>query len=289
MAEELEIMETEMTENLGALNIYMRQISNIPEITKDEFKTLSEMLKEPEQRETAKNRIVEGNLRLVVALAHKWKNIGLGIDDLIAEGNVGLMEAIEKFNPAIGQSFASYASWYINVKMSRAINKAKIVRTPIETEMNQRRYKRAIADFKNENGREPTEEEIESITGMSKYKQNNVKNIDTSVMSINQKFDESDSDSDEIGDVLANQKTDSILDIMIHQEDIQMVRNALKKLDERDRIILSMRYGLLNNEMATLEKVSTVVGKTRERCRQIEKEALKKLQKLIEEELKKEA
>ena len=119
--------------------------------------------------------------------------------------------------------------------------------------------------------------------------QNNVKNIDTSVMSINQKFDESDSDSDEIGDVLANQKTDSILDIMIHQEDIQMVRNALKKLDERDRIILSMRYGLLNNEMATLEKVSSVVGKTRERCRQLEKEALKKLQKLIEEELKKEA
>lgn len=279
---EMMIETEEATRDMGALQIYMKQISEIPELSEDEFNDILKMLKQPANRQKAIDRLIEGNLKLVVAIAHKWKGIGLGVEDLIAEGNIALVNAAEKFDEKYGKSFATYAKWWIDVKMSRAINAAKNIRIPVNSELNKRRITRAVNEFTAAYGREPTPEEIEQITGFSKQIQKNVKQLDNTVLSINQKFDDSDSDSDEIGDILTLESGNSPVDNIVKNEDIDIVRQAMKSLDERSRIILEMRFGFGDKEIATLEQVSSVIGKTRERCRQLEKEAMKKLQAIVE-------
>lgn len=266
----------------SAFSRYMAEVKNIPTLTDEESFELGKMLKNNATREWAKNRLVEGNLRLVVKMAHDWKGRGLGLDDLVAEGNIALNTAAEKFDIDCGKKFATYAMWWIRTAMSRAISDSHTVRIPVASELKKRNVARFVEEFRAKNNREPNNEEIQKGLGLSDIEMRNIAKLENGCVSMNSKFDDSDSQSDEIGDVIANENTvDSVLDEIVKNEEIRALYRAIKQLDKRERIVIVMRYGLGNREVATLDEVALKIGKTKERVRQIQKTAESKIQELM--------
>ena len=284
MSKEIEI-EAEVMEEVGgrsALNIYMSEIRDMPILTEEENVELGKMLKEEDKREYARKKLIEGNLRLVVKMAHNWKGKGLGIDDLIAEGNKALIDCVEKFDVEQGKKFSTYALWWINAYMSRGVNAAHTIRIPLASDLKKRNVNRFIADFKSKNGFEPSIEEIKEGMGFSDIEMRNVKNLENSCVSMNARFDDSDEQSDEIGDVIASQmESESVLDEIVKKEEVSLLRRAIEKLDERERIVMLMRYGMDEYDVSTLDAVAEKIGKTKERVRQIQATAESKLKDIM--------
>ena len=251
-------METEIMETRSAMNRYMSEMSAIPAITDDEALELGRMLKS-EKRDYAKQRLVEGNLKLVIKIAFSWKGKGLGIDDLIAEGNQALMNAAEKFDVDCGEKFSTYALWWIRVAMSRAIEGSHTVRIPTASALKKRNVERFKDAFIQQYGKEPTFDEIKEGMGLSDIEMRNVLKLENSCVSMNAKFDDEDGESDEIGDMLYSATVDSILDELVKKEEVNALYKAIKRLDE----------------------VAVKIGKTKERVRQMQKTAEQKLQKIM--------
>lgn len=278
---EAEVVDIEVG-GRSALNIYMQEIKNIPILTEEDNIELGKMLKNVETREFAKEKLIEGNLRLVMKLAHSWKGKGLGIDDLVSEGNAALVDAVEKFDIDCGKKFSTYALWWINVYMSRAVNSSHTIRIPDASALKKRNVNRFIASFKAEHGREPNVNEIKEGLGFSDIEMRNIFKLDNACISMNARFDESDEQSDEIGDILANQmKSESVLDMLVKNEDVDLLHKAINMLDEREKIVVKMRYGIDRDNVATLDEVAITIGKTKERVRQIQKVAEANLKKIM--------
>jgi RNA polymerase primary sigma factor len=240
------------------------------------------MLKNSETRDFAKNKLIEGNLRLVVKMAHDWKGKGLGIEDLVAEGNIALTTAADKFDVDCGKKFSTYAIWWIRTAMSRAISDSHTVRIPVASELKKRNVNRFIDNFKVKFDREPTHEEIKKGMGLSDVELRNVYKLENSCVSMNAKFDDSDEQSDEIGDIIAQeQEVESVIDEIVKNEEVQALYKAIKQLDERERIVIVMRYGIGGRAEATLDEVAVKIGKTKERVRQIQKNAEEKMHKIM--------
>jgi RNA polymerase sigma factor (sigma-70 family) len=274
-------MSTEVTYEQGcsAMTLYFRDLRNVESLTSQENMEYGKMLK-TEKRDYAIQKLIEGNLKLVVKMAYESRGLGLGIDDLIAEGNKALCVAAEKFDIKFGQSFATYAQWWVRVYMSRAINASHTIRVPIASETKKRQVKNFIAEFKSKNDREPTVKEICETLQLSTVEVNHVLNCSNHVISMNQKID--DDSSDEIGNILTNvavEKTE--LDDLIKKEDIALLYKAINKLDEISSIIIKMRFGIMGEKASTLSEVSQRIGKTSERVRQLEKVALNKLKSML--------
>ena len=286
MSKEVQAEVVEFEAGRSAMSRYMADVQNINVLTDEESFELGKQLKNAETRDMAKEKLIAGNLKLVVKMAHDWKGRGLGIDDLVAEGNIGLTIAADKFDVDCGRKFSTYAIWWIRQAMSKAITNSHTVRIPIASELKKRNVARFVDEFRAKNNREPNNAEIQKGMGLTDIEMRNIAKLENGCVSMNAKFDDSDSQSDEIGDVVvAAMEVDSILDEIVHKEEINALYLAIKKLDERERIVIVMRYGIGGNAEATLDEVAVKIGKTKERVRQIQKTAEQKLQKLMLEML----
>ena len=277
MAENFENIYEEDSKNapLDATRIYLKQIGQYDLLTPEEEIKLA---KEAQAGDVeSRTKLVSSNLRLVVSIAKKYhKNVGMSFLDIIQEGNIGLMKSVDKYDPASGYRFSTYATWWIRQTISRAItNQANTIRVPAHMFDIQSKVSKASQKLHNELGREATIEEIASELNVSTEKVEEVYHLIHTPMSLDYTVGEDDDTS--VGDLIADTKTVSPEEIAIQQERKDAILKVLNTLSEKEKEVVMWRFGLTDGEAKTLEEVGVMYGVTKERIRQIEIKALRKL------------
>ena len=256
------------------VRMYLKEIGKISLLSLDEETELSKRIAEGD--ETAKNRLAESNLRLVVSIAKRYVGRGMLFLDLIQEGNIGLMKAVEKFDAEKGYKSSTYATWWIRQAITRAIaDQARTIRVPahmVETINKLSRYQRQLTLELN---REPTDEELAKKMGMSPDKVREVIKIAQDPVSLETPIGEEE--DSHLGDFVPDESNMSPEDFTIHEMLKEEIGGVLLTLTEREEQVLRLRFGLDDGSSKTLEEVGQMFGVTRERIRQIEAKALRKL------------
>lgn len=262
-------------DDANILTMYLKDINKIPLLTRDEELSLAKRVVEGD--ELARKRMIESNLRFVVNVAKKYQNQGLPLIDLINEGNIGLMTALEKFDPDKGYHFISYAVWWIRQSVMKAINeKSRAVRLPLNRTNELLQIQKAQRSLMTDNNTEnPTAEDIGKLTGFDAEHVNNLLSISRELVSLDAPVF-SDTSSSSIGDFIedeAQSPEDSLMDVAL-KEDINTV---LSTLTDREREIIELRFGLVGKMPMSLKEIGEIYNLTKERIRQIEKKALERL------------
>ena len=277
MAENIELMYEEDLKNapLDATYLYLKQIGEYDLLTPEEEAELA--LKAREGDLEAKKKLVNCNLRLVVSVAKKYhKNVGMSFLDIVQEGNIGLMKSVDKYDPSTGYRFSTYATWWIRQTISRAItNQSNTIRIPAHMFDIQSKVSKASQRLHSELGREATAHEIAKDLNISVEKVEEVYHLVHSPMSLDYTVGEDDDTS--VGDLIADNNTISPEEMAIQQERREGVLKVLSTLAEKEKEVIMMRFGLDDGEPKTLEEVGKIYGVTKERIRQIEIKALRKL------------
>ena len=256
------------------VRMYLKEIGKISLLSLDEELALSKRVADGD--EEAKNQLAESNLRLVVSIAKRYVGRNLSFLDLIQEGNIGLMKAVEKFDANKGYKFSTYATWWIRQAITRAIaDQARTIRVPVhmvETINKLSRYQRQLTLELN---REPTEEELAKKMGMPVEKVQEVIKIAQDPVSLETPIGEED--DSHLGDFVKDERSMSPEEYTIHEMLKDEISDILLTLTEREEQVLRLRFGLDDGSCKTLEEVGQMFGVTRERIRQIEAKALRKL------------
>lgn len=259
---------------------YLRDIAQFPLLTPLQEVQLAGRIRKGDQK--ARAEMVRSNLRLVVKIARDYANLGLPLLDLISEGNIGLMKAVERFDPSKGGKLSTYAAWWIKQSIKRALaNQSKTIRLPVHLVDKISKMRRVAMQMTEELGREPSNDELAEEIGLSSLKIAQLKNASVRPTSldapINDEEDSSMEFSEIVGDTEAQDPFEYLRDKDLHDE----VEVLLEVLDERERHILNSRFGLDGSSPKTLEEVGEKFGVTRERIRQLQNIALMKLRKAI--------
>ena len=263
-----------------SVKIYLQQIGKIKLLSNDEELEIAKKIKE-ENSEQAKKILVNANLRLVVSIAKKYIGRGLSFLDLIQEGNMGLMRAAEKFDYSKGYKFSTYATWWIQQAITRAIaDKSRLIRLPVHMIETLSKIKKISMDLTIENGTAPTKEEIAYKLGMPVQKLTSLIESAQGTISMESPANQKDENT-KLSDFIVDETTLSP-DTKVTQDNLFFdIKKMLNHLSEKERNVLIMRYGLDDNgEKKTLEEIGTYYGVSRERIRQIENRAMSKLKKL---------
>ena len=260
-----------------ALQIYLNEIGQIPLLSEEEERDLGE--KSARGDEEARKRLSEGNLRLVVSLAKHYTGRGVPLMDLIQEGNMGLMQAVEKYDYTKENRFSTYASWWIKEAMQRAIDQqSREIRVPVHVAENMKRVQKTARDLQQSLGRDATPGEIAEKLGDKT--EEDVKNIINYLQSpVSLETPVGDDGENSLGDMVEDRTEptpEEAMNALVQQEE---VKELLETLGDRERQVICLRYGLGDEKTHTLEEIGEILGVTRERVRQIEARALEKLRK----------
>ena len=267
------------------MKVYMGEIAQIPLVNKKEEAELAEAIHgaDPDRHEDARTTLIKANLRLVVKIAHDFKGLGLPLLDLISEGNIGLMRAVEKFDPQKGAKFSSYAAWWIKQSMRRALaNQSRTIRIPVQSAGKINKIKTVRMRLAEELGRDPSDAEIAEKLEFSERTVAGLRLADLRTISLNDPIQQGE--EGEFQDIIPDRHAQTPDQIIGDVESVFRLMDLLDKLDVRERRILEMRFGLKGSRPLTLEEVSQEIGRTRERVRQIQNQALTKLKQLLVDE-----
>ena len=260
------------------IKIYLREIMQTPLLTAQQEIELAGRIKKGDQK--ARAWMIEANLRLVVKIAHDYSNLGLPLLDLISEGNIGLMKAVERFDPAKGGKLSTYGAWWIKQSIKRALaNQSKTIRLPIHLIDKIYKLYRASLTMSEELGREPTDEELSEEIGISSAKLSQLKTVSIGPASLNAPI--SDNDSTEFGDIVGDEDAQTPFELFRDKNMRDELSELLELLDDRERKIIFKRFGLDGDKPKTLEEVGKKFGVTRERIRQLQNIALAKLRRAL--------
>lgn len=280
------IEEPKTQESLNSVNaddsvrIYLQQIGKIPLLSPEEELEVAKKIYET-QSEIARKVLINANLRLVVSIAKKYIGRGLSFLDLIQEGNLGLIKATEKFDYTKGYKFSTYATWWIQQSITRAIaDKARIIRLPIHLIESINKIKKATLELTTELGRMPVKQEIADKMGIPVSKLTSIIKSTQSTISIDTPTGQKD-DSNKIIDYIVDESTIAPESIVSQESMLDDIKNMLEQLSQKERDVLILRFGLNNDgNKKTLDEIGSIYGVSRERIRQIENRAISKLKKL---------
>ena len=271
--------EAERMDGDSAIKLYLREIGQVKLLTVQEEIDLAARIKKGDKK--AREHMIKANLRLVVKIARDYDGIGLPLLDLISEGNIGLMKAVERFDPKKGGKLSTYGSWWIKQSIKRALaNQSKTIRLPVHLVDKLSKMRRMAMKLQEEFGREPTDEELaaELDTTATRIRQMRTAAIRPASLDAPVGDDDSNTYSEMVEDERAVNPYEELEDKTV----TGMLQDMVKHLDEREATILRYRFGLDGGNEKTLEEVGAKFNVTRERIRQIQNLALRKLRKMIE-------
>ena len=262
----------------SSLRVYLREISKTDLLTPKEEVQLAARIKKGNKK--ARAHMIKANLRLVVKIAQDYSGYGLPLADLISEGNIGLMKAVERFDPAKGGKLSTYAAWWIKQSIKRALaNQSKTIRLPVHMVDKIAKMRRISMILAESIGREPTEDELAEELGIPRRKLALLKRASQRPTSLDAPVNEGETTdySEIIGDERAVNPLDALADKNLHHQ----LDDLLDVLDEREHRIIDARFGLNGKKPMTLEEVGREFGVTRERIRQLQNVALEKMRKAL--------
>jgi len=261
------------------LETYLREINETSLLNAADEHDLAVAIGEGDVQ--ARDRMVRANLRLVVNIARGYTGKGLGLQDLIEEGNLGLLRAVEGFDPGVGTRFSTYASYWIKQSIKRAlINTAKTIRIPAYMVELLSKWRRATNRLAEELGRTPTPEEIARVLGLARKKLPIIKKA-IRIYNLTPQTDQAEAGWS-LGEMVADERVRTPEVEMVESDNLVHVMGQLKTMDTREATVLKMRFGLEGHEPKTLKEIGESLGLTRERVRQIETEALNRLAESLE-------
>ena len=261
------------------LQLYLREIGQVKLLTPQEEIVLAKRIRRGDQR--AREHMIKANLRLVVKIAHDYEGMGLPLLDLINEGNIGLMKGVERFDPRKGAKLSTYASWWIKQSIKRALaNQSKTIRLPVHVVDKVAHIRRAEVKLRETLDRDPTDEELAHELDLDPRRIRQYRQASKAPVSLDAPI--GDDASERVSEIVADPNAAAPFDRLVQETDTQLVREVLGTLDQRENKILTLRFGLADGQERTLEEVGARLGVTRERIRQIQEQALKKLREKME-------
>ena len=265
------------------LQQYLNEIGKTPLLTREEEIELSKIVrKNNHQSQEARNKMMQANLRLVVKIAHEYRNYGIPLLDLISEGNLGLIKAVERFDPEKGGKLSTYGAWWIKQSIKMAIaNNSKAIRLPLHLVDKIAQMKRVATKLNEELGREATNEEIGQIMDIPANKIAHYKTVSVYPASLDAVVGEDGTST--LGDFIGDENTLDPFQSLNAESTSQDIREILNKLEPREAKIIRLRFGLNGNPPMTLEKLGLEFNITRERIRQLQTLAMKKIRHMMED------
>lgn len=275
----LSVRERPAYDGETAIKLYLREIGMVKLLTPQEEIELAARIKKGDKK--AREQMIKANLRLVVKIAHDYDGLGLPLLDLINEGNIGLMKAVERFDPAKGGKLSTYGAWWIKQSIKRALaNQSKTIRLPVHLVDKISKMRRVAMKLHEVLGREPTDEELGEEMGMTASRVGQLRTAAIRPASLDAPI--GDDDSNNFSEVVEDPNADTPYEQLEDKTVAAMLAELVKRLDPREATILQFRFGLDGGNERTLEEVGVRFGVTRERVRQIQNIALNKLRRMIE-------
>ncbi len=262
-----------------AIKLYLREIGQVKLLTPEEEILLAARIKKGDKR--AREHMIKANLRLVVKIARDYEGIGLPLLDLISEGNIGLMKAVERFDPSKGGKLSTYGSWWIKQSIKRALaNQSKTIRLPVHLVDKISKMRRVSMQLQEELGREPSDDELAGELGTTASRVAQMRQASIRPASLDAPI--GDDDTNNFSEIVQDENAESPYEMLEDKTVTGMLEEMVKKLDDREATILRYRFGLDGGNERTLEEVGEKFNVTRERVRQIQNIALRKMRKMIE-------
>ena len=263
---------------MDAIRLYLKDIKKLPLLTAEEEITLAEKIKKGDK--AARHKMIQSNLRLVINIAKKYSHLGVSMLDLIEEGNMGLMKAVEKFNPNKGYRFSTYAAWWIRQYISRAIaNQGKTVRMPVYVIELLMRFKKVTENLTNTLKRKPKLNEIARRMKLPMKRAKQLNRMVSGISSLNAPI--GDEGSTEFMDLIEDENMITAVDELSNFMTQERIQKLMEKMSKREQKILSLRFGLKDGIPHTLRDTAKYFGITRERVRQIESATMRKMREYL--------
>ena len=267
------------SESGDTIQLYMREIGKTPLLTREEEVKLASQVKRGNQH--AREQMIKANLRLVVKISYDYANFGVPLLDLINEGNIGLMKAVERFNPKKGAKLSTYAALWIKQSIRRALsNQSKTIRLPVHVVDKVHKFHRANIELAEKLGREPSDVELAKHLGIPRAKAAQLRTLGVNPLSLDAPI--GDEDDNRFSDIVHDEEALTPYELLRVKTMRQEIRQHLKHLTTREAEIITMRFGLDGHEPRTLDQVGKKFKVTRERIRQIQEQALGKLRRRVD-------
>ena len=265
-------------EERSGIKLYLQEIGQINLLTPEQEVQLAKRIAEGDKQ--ARDMMIRANLRLVVKIANDYSNYGLPLNDLISEGNIGLIKAVERFDPGRGAKLSTYAAWWIKQSIKRALaNQSKAIRLPVHLVDKIAKMRRVISQLTDELEREPTDEEVGIVLGIPVNKVAHLKSVSVRPASLDAPVGEDEGTS--FGDLIGDEQALNPFENLREKSFTSDISDMLEQLDEREEKIIRLRFGLDGDSPKTLEEVGSIFDITRERVRQLQNMAIKKMRNLM--------